>query len=188
LNAVQGISNSLSDSTTDTSATSQSSSAYLFHKVGDEVTDQTVSFLLNENTVESIVATDGTSLSLTTDYSVADGVVTITSSLLSQYLSATVEPGSKTNLTVSFSAGADATVEVVQWDVPILASTTSQAVSGSDLLIPTTWKGLSKLAAVKMLRTDGVYLFDDWTQYFGPLQQARGVSEHHTMIDFTICS
>ncbi|KAM0819957.1 putative Endoglucanase B [Seiridium cardinale] len=174
LNAVQGTSNSLSDSTTDTTATSQSSSAYLFHKVGDEVTDQTVNFLLNGNTIESIVATDGTTLTPSTDYTVSDGDVTITSSFLSQYLSTTAEPGSKTNLTVSFSAGADAAVEVVQWDVPVLASTTSQAVSGSDLSIPITWKGLYKLAAVKMLRTDGVYLFDDWTQYLGPLQQARG--------------
>ncbi|KAK6212431.1 hypothetical protein LQW54_005205 [Pestalotiopsis sp. IQ-011] len=173
-NAVDGVANSLSDSTTDASATEQSSSAYIFHKVGDEVTDQTVTFLLNGNTVKSIAASDGTTLSSSTDYSVSSSDVTVKSSFLSKYLSATAEPGSKANLTVSFSAGADATVEIVQWDVPVLASTTSQAVSGSDLAIPITWKGLYKLAAVKMLRSDGVYLFDDWTQYLGPLQQARG--------------
>jgi endoglucanase len=178
LNAVQGVSNSLSDSTTDTSATSQSSSAYIFHKVGDEVTDQTVTFLLNGNTVSSIKATDGTTLDPSSDYSISSGDVTVKSSFLSQYLSATAEPGSKTNLTVSFSAGANANVEVVQWDVPVLGSTSSQVVSGSDLVIPITWKGLYNLAAVKMLRSDGVYLFDDWTQYLGPLQQARGVSIH----------
>ncbi|KAI1842406.1 hypothetical protein JX266_011447 [Neoarthrinium moseri] len=173
-NAVKGVSNSLSDSTTDGSATSQSSSAYIFHKVGAAVTDQVVKFLLNGNTVKSIRATDGTVLSSSKDYSVSGGDVTVKSAFLSKYLSATAAPGSKTNLTVSFSAGADATVEVVQWDVPVLGSTTSKAQAGSDLIIPITWKGLYKLAAVKMLRNDGVYLFDDWTQYLGPLQQARG--------------
>jgi endoglucanase len=179
---VKEVSNSLSDSTTDTSATSQSSSAYIFHKVGDQVTDQTVTFLLNGNTVKSIKATDGTTLISSTDYSSSNGNVTIKSSFLSKYLSATAAPGSKTNLTVSFSAGADANVEVVQWDVPVLGSTTSKAVSGSEVDIPITWKGLYKLAAVKMLRTDGVYLFDDWTQYLGPLQQARGVSGRSTQL------
>lgn len=179
-NAVDGVANSLSDSTTDASATEQSSSAYIFHKVGDEVTDQTVTFLLNGNTIKSIASSDGTALSSSSDYSVSSGDVTVSSSFLSKYVSATAEPGSKANLTVSFSAGADATVEIVQWDVPVLASTTSQAVSGSDLAIPITWKGLYKLAAVKMLRSDGVYLFDDWTQYLGPLQQARGVSISRT--------
>jgi endoglucanase len=49
--AIKGESNSLSDSTTDIEASSQNSSAYIWHKIGNEVTDQTVSFLLNGNTV-----------------------------------------------------------------------------------------------------------------------------------------
>jgi endoglucanase len=174
--AVKGVSNSLSDSTTDASASWQSSSAYVFHKVGDQVTDQTVSFVLGRNTVKSISTSSAQWLSSSTDYSVSSGNVTLKSSFLSQYLSSSASPGSKANLTVTFSAGSSATVEIVQWDVPVLGATTSKAVSGSDLVIPITWKGLCKLAAVKMLRSDGVYLFDDWTQYLGPLQQARGVS------------
>ncbi|KAH8203160.1 hypothetical protein TruAng_002681 [Truncatella angustata] len=174
LNGVKGVANSLSDSTTDASATSQSSSAFLFHKVGDEVADQTVNFILNGNTIKSIAAADGTTLEPSSDYTVSGGDVTLKSSFLAQYLSADAAPGSKTNLTVSFSAGATANVDVVQWDVPAFSSTTSKAVSGSDLVIPVTWKGIYNIAAVKMLRADGVYLFDDWTQYLGPLQQARG--------------
>ncbi|KAI0127325.1 putative cellulase [Xylariales sp. AK1849] len=172
--AANGVSNSLSDSTTDASATEQSSSAYIFHKVGDDVTDQTLSFVLNGNTIESVQATDGSVLSASMDYSISDSAVAVTSAFLSNYLSSAEEPGSKENLTVAFSAGASAAVEIVQWDVPTLSSTTSVAVSGSDLAIPITFKGLYKVAAVKMLREDGVYLFDDWTQYLGPLQQARG--------------
>lgn len=184
LNAVEGISNSLADSTTDASATEQLSSAYIFHKVGDDVTDQPATFILNGNKVNSIETSNGTALSSSEDYSVSDGIVTFKKAFLSKYLSPTADPGSKANLTVTFSAGAGASIEVVQWDVPTLGATSSQAVSGSDLLIPITWKGLYSLAAVKMLREDGVYLVDDWTQYLGPLQQGRGVSFHHAAVDF----
>ncbi|XXH01006.1 hypothetical protein Hte_007357 [Hypoxylon texense] len=173
-NAAEGVSNSLSDSTIDASATEQLSSAYLFHKVGDDVTDQTATFLLNGNTIKSVKIANGAALSSPKDYSISAGTVTFKKAFLSTYLSPTAAPGSKANLTISFSAGADASVEIVQWDVPTLGATTSQAVPGSDLLIPITWKGLYKVAAVKMLREDGVYLFDDWTQWLGPLQQARG--------------
>ncbi|KAF3057393.1 Endoglucanase B [Daldinia childiae] len=178
-NAVQGVSNSLSDSTTDGSAKEQSSSAYIFHKAGEDVTDQTVKFILNGNNIKSIQTSDGKVLTASRDYSMVNDAVTIRKAFLSEYLSPTADPGSKANITVSFSAGAEATVEIVQWDLPILGSTTSQAVSGSDIRIPITWRGLYKLAAVKMLRDDGVYLFDDWTQYLGPLQQARGTYNSH---------
>ncbi|KAI2777462.1 glycoside hydrolase superfamily [Daldinia loculata] len=180
-NAVQGVSNSLSDSTTDGSAKEQSSSAYIFHKVADDVTDQTVKSILNGNKIKSIQTSDGKGRRASRDYSVVDDAVTVRKAFLSKYLSPTTDPGSKANLTVSFSAGAEVTVEIVQWDVPTLESTTSRAVSGSDLRIPITWKGLYKLAAVKMLRDDGIYLFDDWTQYLGPFQQARGVRAFQPM-------
>lgn len=172
--------NSLSDSTTDILATTQSSSAYVFHKVGDELTDETVNFLLNGNTVASIIAADGTPLTESTDYTVSEGNVTLASSFLSQYISETAETGSKTNLTVTFSAGANATVEIVQWDTPVLGSTSSEAVSGSDLVIPITWNGLPQLVAVKMIRSDGQYLFFQWTEWYGELQQGRGVGVPHT--------
>ncbi|KAI0836256.1 glycoside hydrolase family 5 protein [Hypoxylon sp. FL0890] len=174
LNAAKGVSNSLSDSTTDGLAPEQSSSAYIFHKVGEDVMDEAVNFLLNGNNFKSIKTSDGTVLRSPEDYSTSAGTITVKKEFLSKYLSPSASPGSRVNLTVSFSAGADASVEIVQWDVPTLDSTISKAVSGSDLLIPITWKGLYKLAAVKMLRNDGVCLFDDWTQYLGPLQQARG--------------
>ncbi|OTA65729.1 glycoside hydrolase family 5 protein [Hypoxylon sp. EC38] len=179
MNAAKGVSNSLSDATTDASAPEQSSSAYIFHKVGEDVTDEAVNFLLNGNKFKSIKTSDGTALTSPNDYSTSASTITVKKEFLSKYLSTSASPGSKVNLTVSFSAGADASVEIVQWDVPTLGSTTSRAVSGSDLLIPITWKGLYKLAAVKMLRNDGVYLFDDWTQYLGPLQQARGTYSSH---------
>ncbi|KAI3338757.1 putative cellulase [Ustulina deusta] len=174
LNAAAGVSNSLSSYTTDATATEQSSSAYVFHKVGDAVTDQTISVYLNGNTLMSIATEKGTELSPSTDYRTSDGDITFTSSFLSTYFSSSGSPGSKVNLTLTFSAGATAGVNFVQWDLPKLGSTSSTAVSGADLRIPITWAGINEPAAVKMLRTDGVYLFDDWTQYLGHLQAAYG--------------
>lgn len=174
LNAAQGISNSLAGYTTDASATEQSSSAFVFHKVGDDVTDQKISISLNGNTLKSIATEEGTALDPSTDYTSSGGDITFTSSFLSTYFTSSGTPGSKVNLTLTFSAGATAAVNVVQWDVPKLGSTSSKAVAGADFRIPVTWAGVNQLAAVKMLREDGVYLFDDWTQYLGPLQAAYG--------------
>ncbi|KAI1274939.1 putative cellulase [Xylaria sp. FL0933] len=174
LNAAAGVSNSLSDYTTDAAAAEQSSSAFVFHKVGDDVTDQTISVSLNGNTLKSITTEEGTELSSSTDYTSSEGDITFTSSFLSTYFSSSGTPGSKVNLTLTFSAGATAGVNLVQWDLPKLGSTSSTAVSGADLLIPITWAGLNQPAAVKMLRSDGVILFDDWTQYLGPLQAGYG--------------
>ncbi|KAH8651271.1 glycoside hydrolase superfamily [Xylariales sp. PMI_506] len=174
-NATAGVANSLSDSTTDASATIQNSSAYIFHQYGTPVVDQTLPFLLNGNSLESISTTIGTVLSSSTDYTVSSSSITFSASFLSQYFSSAQEPGSKANLTVTFSAGAQANLEVVQWDVPILESTSSSASasSGVDLSIPITWKGLNRVAAVQMVENDGTYLFDTWTEYLGPLQQGR---------------
>ncbi|KAI0453620.1 putative cellulase [Xylaria acuta] len=174
LNAAKGISNSLADYTTDASATEQSSSAYVFHKVGDDVTDQKISISLNGNTLKSIATEEGTVLDPSADYTASGGDITFPSSFLSTYFSSSGTLGSKVNLTISFSAGATAAVNFVQWDLPKLGLTSSKAVAGADLRIPITWAGVNQPAAVKMLRKDGVYLFDDWTQYLGPLQAAYG--------------
>ncbi len=180
--AAGGVVSSLVDATTDAAAAEQSSSAYVFHRAGDEVADYAVSVSLNGNTLDSIAAVgggipgEGETLAEGTDYTVtADGEITFAAAFLGRYLSTASEPGSKANLTLTFSAGATAGVEIVQWDVPVLGSTSSAAVAGADLLIPITFKGLRYPAAVKMLRSDGVPLFDDWTRYLGPLQASYGV-------------
>lgn len=179
MHAVRGANNSLADSTTDASATSQTSSAYIFHRVGENVTDQQVPFLLNGNTFRSLSVGD-TSLKKGSDYDVAGSTLTIKEKFLSKYLSATAEPGTKANITVSFSAGAKSQIELVQWDVPTIGSQNTSSASavtgGGDLWIPVVWKGLHRVAAVKIVASDGTYAFDDWTQWLPPLQQGRGVS------------
>ncbi|EAU29993.1 conserved hypothetical protein [Aspergillus terreus NIH2624] len=167
--------NSLPDSTTDAAATSQSSSAYIFHRVGTPVASQTLPFLFNGNTLVSIRNANGTTLRKGADYTVSDANIVFSASYLSRVYSARTAPGVLETLTLKFSAGASPTIQIVQWDTPTLAKTSAAAssASGSDLSIPVTWKGLAKPAAVKALTAGGTYLVDDWTQYLGPLQQAR---------------
>ncbi|KAL9058181.1 MAG: hypothetical protein Q9162_001905 [Coniocarpon cinnabarinum] len=104
MNAVAGTSNSLADSTEDLNAVSQQSSAYIFHKVGQPVTDVTLGYLLNGNTLQSITGPNG-KLAQGTDYTVDDSNVTYTAAFLSGLLSSNAAPGTKATLTLSFGAG-----------------------------------------------------------------------------------
>lgn len=170
--------NSLPDSTEDASATSQSSSAYIFHEYGTAVTQQSLPFVFNGNTLSSITDSAGLALTSDTDYSVSGSNIIFTASYLSKHISSTTSPGVIANLTLKFSGGdSSPIVQLVQWKTPTLSSNTAVAssVSGSDLSIPITWGGLQRIAAVKALTTSGSYLVDDWTVYLGPLQQARAV-------------
>ena len=168
--AAAGISNSLADSTTDITATEQESSAYVFHKVGDSVVAQTVSYALNGNTIASITNAAGTALAAT-DYTVADGVVTFTAEYLGSLYTATDAAGTKETLTVAFSAGASLSVTIVLWDTPTVATDSFVVDPSTDLNIPVSWNGLHRVAAVKARKADGTYLSDDWTEYLPALQQ-----------------
>jgi endoglucanase len=178
MSAVTGTPNTLPSGTTDAQATTQSSSAYLYHRVGDQVVDQTLQLELNGNTLLSITGPDGNPLAAGVDYTASGPALTFKAPFLSKYHASSESPGIKASLTLNFSRGAALSVDIVQWDTPVLAGVSSSAISaaGSDLPIPVTYKGLNKVAAVKISESDGKFLVDDWTQYLGPLQQGRGVS------------
>ncbi|KAK3326006.1 glycoside hydrolase superfamily [Apodospora peruviana] len=187
VNAVKGVTNSLADSTIDASATNQDSSAYIFNKVGSELADRTLSFILNGNSFKSLsVGTD--LLEEGKDYtSSSSGAVTFKRSFLANYLSATAAPGTKANVTVTFSAGSPSQVELVQWDTPVLgalASAANDVPVGADLQVPVVWKGLHRVAAVKIVRGDGAYLVDDWTQWLPELQKGRGTLASQWNFDY----
>ncbi|KAH6675169.1 glycoside hydrolase superfamily [Halenospora varia] len=177
--AVKGQNNTLADSTTDPSATAQSSSAYLFHKVGDPVIAQSVSYQLNGNTLVSITSSTGTKLT-SAQYSIsATGALTLSQSYLSTLYTSTAPAGLKETLQLTFSSGAPLSLSIYQYATPTLAAGTSSTYAlsalstSSDLHIPITYAGLPQIAAVKALKSDGTYLADDWTVYLGPLQNAR---------------
>ncbi len=176
MNAVKGVPNSLADSTTDLSAPTQSSSAFIFHRVGDTVDDQALPFILHGNELTSIELSSGTRLTSPADYTVSGPVVTFKSAFLAKYVSPTASPGVKANLTLAFSGGAPLLVEIVQWNTPTLSSSSSKAAAGADLSIPIAYQGLNKPAAVRVVESDGTILADTWTKWLGPLQQGRAVS------------
>ncbi|KAL3476477.1 glycoside hydrolase superfamily [Aspergillus californicus] len=178
----EATSNSLPDSTEDASATEQSSSAYIFHRVGTQVTSQTLPYLFNGNTLVSIADSTGTVLSSGSHYSVSGQNIVFTASYLSTKYTASSAAGVVDTLTLTFNGGASSPrIEIVQWAPPVLSSSSAVAsnIAGADYSVPITWKGLPTLAAVKALTTSGVYLFDDWTQWLGPLQQARATYSGH---------
>ncbi|CAO2657328.1 Nn.00g034540.m01.CDS01 [Neocucurbitaria sp. VM-36] len=174
-NAVNGIPNALPDSTTDGSATSQQSSAYIYHKKSTNVSDAALPFHFNGNTLTKItLASSNESLTKDKDYTVSGETITFSSSFLSTILTPSAPTGSLANLTLTFDKGASLLVNILQYATPVLASTSSALpATSADLLIPITWAGQNRPAAVKALKSDGTYLVDDWTQYMGPLQQAR---------------
>ncbi|KAJ6045900.1 hypothetical protein N7499_001444 [Penicillium canescens] len=146
--------NSLPDSTEDSSATTQSSSAYIFHQYGTAVAAYTLPFIFNGNTLSSISDSAGSTLVSGTDYSISGANIIFTASYLSKHLSATTAPGVVATLTLKFSGGASSPViQIVQWKTPSLSSTSAVASSA--------------------LTKSGTYLVDDWTVYLGPIQQAR---------------
>lgn len=179
MEAQKGIVNSLPDSTTSQAATTQFTSADIFHRYGTNVTDQTLPYLFNGNTL-TCIRVGYEALIEGRDYTVANNSITYKRSFLSTYLSPTTPTGSIVNLTLDFSAGADITANIVQWDVPTIVGPTSgsaAALNGSDLVIPIVWKGINKPATVEALTVNGTILLDTFTEYFGPLQAGRTVSK-----------
>lgn len=169
--ASNGVSNALADSTTDGSATTQVTNAYLFHRVGDPVTAQSVNYTLNGNRIAAIKDKSGTALT-SSQYSVSGGTVTFSATYLGSLYSAASAPGIKQTLTVSFNAGASLTLTIVHWSPPTVTNNTFKVDPSRDLTFPVSWNGIGP-AAVKAVTADGTYLADAWTAGLGPLQQAR---------------
>ncbi|KAJ4403321.1 hypothetical protein N0V85_005120 [Neurospora sp. IMI 360204] len=173
VNAVKGRKISLPESTVDSGATMQESSA-----------EELVVRVEWQSVQRNALRVDGVALKAGKDYAVQEqgtekGTVTLKKEFLGKvrlYLSKDAAPGTKANITVTFSAGAKSQVEIVQWDVGVPAQTSSSAsaVPSGDLWIPLVWKGLHRVAAVKMIKADGSYLFDDWTMWLPELQKGRG--------------
>ncbi|KAF2709458.1 glycoside hydrolase family 5 protein, partial [Pleomassaria siparia CBS 279.74] len=174
MNALKGLDNTLPESTSDSSATVQTSSAYIYHKQNTSVAATTLGFELNGNTLVSAKLSTGKALVEGTDYTVSGKDVTFSAAFLSTLLSPTTAPGPISTITLTFSAGTALTVSVVQYSTPVLGATSSQlAATSADLLIPITWAGQARPATVKAVKSDGLYLIDDWTQYLPDLQKGR---------------
>jgi len=172
-NAVKSIPNALPESTTDGSATTQSSSAYIYHRKNETVGDATLGFMFNGNTLSKI-SKGSRQLAKGKDYTVSGEKITFSAAYLKSIIMPTSPIGSLANLTLAFNRGAALQVNVLQYTTPVLSSTSGPApAAGQDLLIPITWSGQNRPAAIKATKADGTYLVDDWTQYLPVLQQGR---------------
>jgi endoglucanase len=173
MNAAKGEINALPDSATGTE-TEQWSSAYAYHKLGTAVSDIELPYLFNGNTLTAITdSKTSTPLTPTTDYTLSSESLTLKASFLTKVLTSN-QTGSLTNLTLTFTHGTPTTLNILQYTTPRLGATTSKlAPTSSDLLIPVSWAGQNRPAAVRALKSDGTILIDDWTQWLGPLQQGR---------------
>ncbi|OAL05978.1 glycoside hydrolase [Phaeosphaeriaceae sp. SRC1lsM3a] len=174
-NAAKGTPNALPDSTTDGSLTQQSS-AYIYHKKGTNFSDVTLPFHFNGNKLNKniVLSSSNKPLNQGKDYTVSGESITFKSTFLASVFTPSSSTGSLANLTLSFDRGAALSVNMLQYATPSLASTSSQlpAVS-ADLLLPLTWEGQNRPAAVKATKLDGTYLVDDWTQYLPEIQRGR---------------
>lgn len=179
MSAFAGEANALPDSTTDPNAITQFTSADLFVRVGQNVTSQSLPYILPSNvTLVSISSANNSTLTRGVDYSISHGAVVFSAHFLRRYFTPSTSPGPVVNLTIGFSSGADLTLALVLWDTPMLNSTSSSVAAANDasVSIPVQWKGINKPAAVKAVTANGTYLVDDFTKYYGPLQNARTVS------------
>ncbi|KAF7548056.1 hypothetical protein G7Z17_g7305 [Cylindrodendrum hubeiense] len=174
LHALEGIENSLPDSTTDNSSTSQFSSAFAFHRIGDVIEDQTLPFSFNGNTVTSIIIDDEV-LSQGSDYSIVNNGIKFHSSFLSSYFESSNAVGVQAIASVTFSAGATIPIQLVLWDSPTVPVSSSVATVGSEVPVTVNWKGFGRPAAVAAFKADGTPLVEEWTIYLPPLGRGRTI-------------
>lgn len=172
-NAVKGIPNALPESTTDGSATTQESSAYIYHRKNETVGDVTLGFTFNGNSLSKI-SKGSRQLAKGKDYTVDGEDITFKAAYLKTVITPSAQTGSLANLTLTFSRGAALQVNVMQYATPTISSSSGTLPpAGQDLLIPVSWAGQNRPAAVKAVKADGGFLVDDWTTVLGPLQQGR---------------
>jgi endoglucanase len=171
-NAAAGVNNTLADSTTDSQATGQVTSAYIFHKVGDPVIAQSATYLLNGNTLNSVRNSAGTALT-SSQYVLSGSTLTLSQAYLNTLYNSSSAPGIKETLSLSFSSGSPLTLHIVHYSTPTISATTFKIDTSTDLHIPITYAGLPVVAAVKAVLADGTFLADTWTKYLGTLQQGR---------------
>ncbi|KAI8802914.1 endoglucanase D precursor [Cladochytrium replicatum] len=190
LSATKGINNSLPAGTTDGSLTTQDTSRYIFHKLGETVGDYTLSYHFNGNKLVSIsIDLAGVSVIAGTDYTVTDSAIVFKAAFLKPILGTTA--GKKAELTLVFSAGANTRVDLVHWDLPKIAQQsvdvktlpTDQAYRLPSISVT---KGFTTPAAIRAVRADGVFLVDSWTTVFGPLQQGYLTWSNNWRIDDSV--
>ncbi|KAH8790415.1 hypothetical protein F5882DRAFT_438266 [Hyaloscypha sp. PMI_1271] len=153
-NAATRITNTLADSTTDPQATSKITSASIFHKVGEVVYPQSITYLMDDNTLTSVKTSAGTALN-SSQYSMPGGTLALSGTYLATLYKLDSAPGTEETLTLTFSSGTSLTLQIVQYSTPKMATTTYKIDTSTNLDMPITYAGLPVVAAVKAILADG---------------------------------
>lgn len=124
----------------------------------------------NGNILRSVTNNQGSTLKPGTDYVTSATGFTLTDAYFNK-VTKDAAVGLRDTLTVKSSQGIALPLEVKVYNTPTVAQKVYALTSTADLAIPIQWNG-SKLATVKAVRKDGIYLKDDWTTWLGDLQQA----------------
>lgn len=174
-NAITGTKSTLPDSTTDVNATSQNTSAYVFHKAGERVIAQSVKYLVKGNSLRSITSSAGHKLGPSDYFFSLAGELTLSPSFLRPYFGS-ASPGLKEKLTLTFSSGTFLHLDLVVYSAPKLSQYTYsiQALNVTvNLDIPIVYAGLPMPATFKMVYADGTPIVDQFTANYPLLQQGR---------------
>ncbi|GMK42292.1 hypothetical protein PCCS19_53510 [Paenibacillus sp. CCS19] len=139
------------------SSNAASDSVYL--KQGEPVKDVAIPMNMNGNALTEIRSGDRV-LAAGSDYIWSGDQLTLTSSLLQSLL--TGKLGENAVLTCTFSAGADWSFRVIQYDTPQVKSVDATRAM---FVIPTTFNGDSLATLESVYAAGGIAGPDDWTQY-----------------------
>jgi len=139
---------------------SNAASDRVYVKQGEPVKDAAIPMNLNGNTLTAIRAGDR-ELTAGTDYLLNGDQLTLTAALLQSLLTAG-QLGENAVLTCTFSAGAEWSFHVIQYDTPQVRSVEATRAM---FIIPTTFNGDSLATMESVYATGGIAGPDDWTQY-----------------------
>lgn len=138
---------------------SNAASDRVYLKQSDPVKDVVMKMNLNGNALTAIKSGDRV-LTAGTDYKLEGDQLTLTAGLLQSLL--TGELGERAVLTCTFSAGAEWSFRVIQYDTPQVKSVDATRAM---FVIPTTFNGDSLATMESVYAAGGIAGPDEWTQY-----------------------
>jgi hypothetical protein len=143
-----------------TTRSSNAPSDSIYLKQGDAVKDVTIPMNMNGNTLTEIRSGDRV-LTAGTDYKLEGDQLTLTAGLLQSLLQSD-KLGDNAVLTCIFSAGAEWSFHVIQYNTPQVRSVDATRAM---FVIPTTFNGNHLATMEAVYAAGGIAGPDDWTQY-----------------------
>ncbi|KAG8918358.1 hypothetical protein FRC02_002429, partial [Tulasnella sp. 418] len=150
----------------------ENGNATVWIKAGEVVTDKNIYLQYNGNKLSKVYGPNGAPLTSSQFSSFSNGI-TLKAQYLNSLITATPALGSIGTIGIKSSQGADLQIEIRRYGTPTISTTAyASPPTSSDLYVPVTLNG-ARLATVKAVKADGVFLKDDWTIWLGEPQAGR---------------